>query len=53
MLELERKAYCVAFQKDSEKGYHRNDPSLHLHASNQYEVLCETCFPSEESGQRN
>ena len=32
MLELERNAHCVAFQNDSEKGYHWNDPSWHLHA---------------------
>ena len=30
MLELERNAHCVAFQKDPEKGYHWNDPSRHV-----------------------
>ena len=28
MSELERNAHCVAFQKDPEKMYHLNDPSL-------------------------
>ena len=47
MLELERNAYCVAFQKHPEKEHHHwNDPSRHLHAFNRHEVLCETSFPS-------
>ena len=46
MLELERNAYCVAFQKDPEKGYHWNDPSRHLHAFNRHEVFYKTFFLS-------
>ena len=30
MLELERNAHCVAFQKNLEKGYHWNDPTRHV-----------------------
>ena len=44
VLELECKQHCVTFQKDPEKGYHWNDPSRHLHACSQHEVVYETCF---------
>ena len=44
MLELQRNAHCVAFQKDPEKGYRWNDPSRHLHAYSRHEVVCDTCF---------
>ena len=44
MLELERNAPCVAFQKDSEKGYHWSDPSRHLHAYSRHEVVYVTYF---------
>ena len=30
MLELERDTYCVALQKDPEKGEHQNNPSRYL-----------------------
>ena len=30
MLELKRNAYCVALQKDPEKGKHCNNPSQYL-----------------------
>ena len=44
MLELERNAHFVAFQKDPEKGHHWNDPRWHLHAYSRHEVVGETCF---------
>ena len=50
MLELQRNAHCVAFQKDPEKGYHWNDPSRHLHAYNPHEVVFETCFRVNNQG---
>ena len=40
----------MAFQKDSEKGYHWNDPSRHLHAYSRHEVVCETCFRVTNQG---
>ena len=50
MLELERNAHCVAFQKDPEKGHHWNDPSRHLHTYSRHEVVCETCFRVNNQG---
>ena len=50
MLELERNAYCVAFQKDPEKGHHWNDPSRHLHTYSRHEAVCETCFRVNNQG---
>ena len=44
MLELERNAPCVAFRKDPEKGYYWSDPSRHLHAYSQHDVVCVTYF---------
>ena len=50
MLELQRNAHCVAFQKDLEEGYHWNDPRRHLHAYSRREVVCETCFQVNNQG---
>ena len=52
MLELQRNAHCVAFQKDREKGYNWNDPSWHLHAYSRHEVVCVTCFRVNNQGIR-
>ena len=52
MLELQRNAHCVAFQKDPEKGYHWNDPGRHLHAYSRHEIVCETCFQVENQSIR-
>ena len=50
MLELQRNAHCIAFQKDPEKGYHWNDPSWYLHSYSQHEVVCETFFRVNNQG---
>ena len=50
MLELQHNAHCVAFQKGPEKGYHQNDPNLHLHTFNLHVVACENCFQVNHQG---
>ena len=50
MLELQRNAHCVSFQKCPEKGYHWNGPSRHLHAYSRHEVVYETCFRVNNQG---
>ena len=50
MLEWEHNAQCYAFQKDPEKGYHRNDPRRHLYAHSQNELVCVTRFRVNNQG---
>ena len=50
MLELKCNVPCLAFQKDPEKEYHWSDPSRHLYAYSQHEVVCVTYFQVNNQG---